>query len=61
LLASVALLLIIVAWVQVRAGERGLVVRTFQVDDLPLRYMVRRRQRPFPAFSLPTALPGRSS
>jgi pimeloyl-ACP methyl ester carboxylesterase len=39
LLLSVALLLIILAWVQVRAGERGLVVRTFQVDDLPLRYM----------------------
>jgi pimeloyl-ACP methyl ester carboxylesterase len=39
LLLSVALLFIILAWVQVRAGQRGLVVRNFQVDGLPLRYM----------------------
>jgi pimeloyl-ACP methyl ester carboxylesterase len=39
LLLGVALLLIILAWVQVRAGERGLVVRTFEDDGVPLRYM----------------------
>ncbi len=40
LLLLTALLLILLAWVQVRAGERGLVVRTFTVDDMPLRFMV---------------------
>ncbi|MFO7538586.1 MAG: alpha/beta fold hydrolase [Chloroflexota bacterium] len=40
LLLGLALLLILVAWLQVRAGERGLIIRTFQVEGVPLRYMV---------------------
>lgn len=40
LLLGIALLLIVLSWMQVRTGERGLVVRTFVADDLPLRYMV---------------------
>lgn len=39
-LLGIALLFVILAWVQVRAGERGLLVRTFEVDGVPLRYMV---------------------